>query len=147
MMLQAGEYIRATPLLKGDYFEGSILLLVKHDAAESIGFIMNRSFPKQLNQLVEFSYCPPIPLHEGGPVGQDHLYIVHQRPDLISGGQPVQKGIYWGGSMADLVKAIISEEIREDQFTLLIGYCGWDAGELDQEHREGYWEKEPERQH
>jgi putative transcriptional regulator len=138
-MLQSGQDIHATPILNGDYFEGARILLVKHDQDESIGFITNRASGKQLNDLVEFSNCPPIPLWEGGPVGQDHLYLVHCRPDLINGGQRVGEGIYWGGSMDDLVTALAVQEIKEDQFTLFLGYCGWDAGELDQEWMEGCW--------
>ncbi len=138
-MLQSGQYIQATHLLKGDYFEGARILLVKHDEDESIGFITNKSFPKHLNELIEFSNCSPIPLWEGGPVGQDHLYLVHCRPDLINGGQRMSQGMYWGGSMDDLVAALAAQEIQVDQFTLFLGYCGWDAGELDQECREGCW--------
>lgn len=138
-MLQSGQYIQASPLLNGDYFEGARILLVKHDRDESIGFITNRSFPKPLNELVEFSNCPPIPLWEGGPAGQDNLYMVHRRPDLIDGGHRIAEGLYWGGSMDDLVAALVTQEIQEDQFILFIGHCGWDAGELDQEFQEGCW--------
>lgn len=140
IMLQAGQYIEATPLLTGDYFEGAKILLVKHDATESIGFITNRSFPKYLNDLVAFHHCPAISLWEGGPVGQDHLYMVHHRPDLINGGQSLGKGLYWGGSMDDLVTALTTAQIQDHQFHLFIGYCGWDAGELEEEYKEGCWQ-------
>lgn len=138
-MLQAGQYLFASPLLKGDYFEGAKICLVKHDSSESIGFVVNRPSGRRLNELVEFSSAPPIALWEGGPVGLDHLYILHQRPDLISGGTPVDAGWYWGGSMDELVHALSAQIIEEGQFKLLLGYCGWDAGELNQEYNEAFW--------
>lgn len=138
-MLQPGQNIHATPMLNGDYFEGARILLVKHDHDESIGFITNRASGKHLNELVEFSNCPSVPLWEGGPIGQDHLYMVHRRPDLIQGGHRVVEGLYWGGSMDALVTAVSTKIIQNNQFTLFLGYCGWDAGELDQECKEGCW--------
>jgi putative transcriptional regulator len=138
-MLQPGQYIFASPLLHGDYFEGARIYLVKHDPVESIGFIINRPSGRHLNELQEFNYVAAVPLWEGGPVGQDHLYLVHQRPDLINGGTRVDAGWYWGGSMDELVQAISAQIIEETQFKLFLGYCGWDAGELDQEYKEGCW--------
>jgi putative transcriptional regulator len=139
-MLQAGEHIRATAALRGDYFESASILIVKHDVEGSIGFIMRRPSGRFLNELMEFRDCPAIPLWEGGPVGSDHLYLLHQRPDLISGGTRISPGQYWGGSMDELVEALHAHTIQEDHFSLCLGYSGWDAGELEQEIAEGSWE-------
>ncbi len=138
-MIMAGQTIRASRALQGDYFEDTQVILVKHNAEESIGFITNRPFGKNLNDLTEFMDCDPLPLWEGGPVGQDHLYLIHCRPDLIHGGTPVDAGWYWGGRMDDLRIALLQTEIKPEQVQLFIGYCGWDAGELDREIAEGSW--------
>ena len=138
-MIQAGQSIQATAALAGDYFASADILIVKNDHYGSIGFITNRSFGKYLADLDEFKDCPPVPLWEGGPVGKDHLYILHRRPDLINGGTPLGNGLYWGGTMDDLVQALHLGSLQMSEFQLFIGYCGWDKDELDLEINEGSW--------
>lgn len=143
-MLKAGAHIRATAALRGDYFESAMIFIVKHDTEGSIGFMLHRPSGKFLNELVEFRDCGAIPLWDGGPVSNDHLYLLHQRPDLITGGMRISPGQYWGGSMHELVEALQLHTIQKDHFSLMLGYCGWDAGELEQEITEGSWELIPE---
>jgi putative transcriptional regulator len=76
---------------------------------------------------------------DGGPVDRDHLFVLHKRPDLIEGGEQVANGFYLGGSMKQVIEAINTKSINEEEIQLYIGYCGWDLGELDAELEEGSW--------
>jgi putative transcriptional regulator len=138
-MFQVGQFILASKMLDEDFCAGAKIMLVDHQQSGSIGFIINRESGRHLNELNEFQHCPAISLYEGGPMGQDHLYMLHQRPDLIQGGTKISEGQYWGGRMEDLVMALTSQTIRSGQFTLFLGYCGWNEGELQSETDEGYW--------
>jgi putative transcriptional regulator len=137
--LKAGIYIKSTAALNDSFFEQSTILIFEHNEAGSTGFVMNRPFEKSLHDLIEFKHVKPFPLMDGGPVDRDHLFVLHKRPDLIEGGKPIPNGLYVGGNMAQVIEAINTQGIHSPEIQLFIGYCGWDAGELEAEVEEGSW--------
>jgi putative transcriptional regulator len=76
---------------------------------------------------------------DGGPVDRDHLFVLHKRPDLIEGGELKTDGLYLGGNMEQVIEAINSNGANQQEIQLFVGYCGWDAGELEAEIEEGSW--------
>ena len=139
MQVSTGTIITSTDLLKGSIFEQSIICITEKNEDGATGFVVNRSFPKALNQLVEFSSSPAFPLCNGGPVETEKLFFIHQRPDLIEDGKPVGNGIYVGGNFKQAVECINKGLVNSSHIKLFIGYCGWDAGELEAELEEGSW--------
>jgi putative transcriptional regulator len=137
--LKAGYYIKSTTALNGSFFEHTTLLIVKHNEEGSLGFVTNRPFGKSLHELIEFNYCKPFSLMDGGPVDREHLFILHKRPDLIDGGELVANGLYLGGNMEQVIEAINANSIKHEEIQIFIGYCGWDLGELEAEVEEGSW--------
>ena len=138
-VLKAGVYIKSTTELIGSFFEHTTILIVQHNEEGSIGFVTNKPFEKSLNDLVEFNYVKPFPLMDGGPVDRDHLFVLHKRPDLIEGGEQISNGFYLGGNMKQVTEAINNRLATQQEIQLFIGYCGWDAGELEAEIEEGSW--------
>ena len=134
-----GIFIKSTANLMGSFFEHAAILIVKHNEEGSIGFVTNKPFGKSLHELIEFSHAKPFPIMDGGPVDRDHLFVLHKRPDLIEGGEKVNNGFYLGGNMEQVIKAINTKVINEQEIQLFIGYCGWDLGELEAEIEEGSW--------
>jgi putative transcriptional regulator len=137
--LKAGIYIKSTPTLIGSCFEDSTILIVQHNQSGSTGFVTNKPFGKSLHELVEFNHSQPFPLMDGGPVDRSHLFVLHKRPDLIDGGEPIHNGLYFGGQMEQVIKAINIGDATPHEIQLFIGYCGWDNGELEAELEEGSW--------
>ena len=137
--LKAGMYIKSTAALIGSYFEHTTILLVKHNEEGSIGFVTNKPFGKSLHELIEFNQSKPFPLMDGGPVDREHLFVLHKRPDLINGGEQITNGLYLGGDMKQVIKAINTGDANQQEIQLFIGYCGWDVGELEAELKEGSW--------
>jgi putative transcriptional regulator len=140
MIITAGQHIKSTPLLVGSIFENTNLLICEVNENGAWGFIINKIFPRKLNELVEFQHCQPFPLHEGGPVEQEKLFFIHQRPDLIEGGKHIADKYYWGGNFNQAIKHINAQTIEEKELQLFLGYCGWDDQQLQQEIAEGSWE-------
>ena len=134
-----GIFIKSTANLIGSFFEHAAILIVKHNEEGSIGFVTNKPFGKSLHELIEFSHAKPFPLMDGGPVDRDHLFVLHNRPDLIEGGEKVNNGFYLGGNMEQVIKTINTKDFNEHEIQLFIGYCGWDLGELEAEIEEGSW--------
>jgi len=137
--LKAGFYIKSTAALIGSFFENTIILIVEHNEAGSIGFVINKSFGKSLNELIEFNHSKPFPLMDGGPVDRDHLFVLHKRPDLIEGGKEIPNCFYFGGNMEQVVDVINSRAADKKEIQIFIGYCGWDKEELEAELEEGSW--------
>ncbi len=139
MDLKAGIYIKSSSELIGDFFENTTILIVKHNQEGTVGFVINKAFGKSLHELIEFHHSKPFPLMDGGPVDRDHLFVLHKRPDLIEGGEPVCNGLYMGGNMKQVIQAINTHAANKEDIQLFIGYCGWDEGELEAELEEGSW--------
>ena len=137
--LKAGIYIKSTDALDGSFFEHTIILIVKHNEEESLGFVTNKPFGKSLHELIEFNHSKPFPLMDGGPVDREHLFVLHKRPDLIDGGEQMNNGLYLGGNMDQVIEAINNGSATQEEIQIFIGYCGWDAGELEAELEEGSW--------
>ena len=137
--LKAGISIKSTVALNGSFFEDTTILIVEHNEAGSTGFVTNKPFGKSLNDLVEFNHAKPFPLMDGGPVDRAHLFVLHKRPDLIEGGKQLTNGLYLGGTMEQVIKAINTGSSNDQEIQLFIGYCGWDIGELEAEVAEGSW--------
>lgn len=121
-------------------FEKSLIFIVEYNEKGAMGFIINKEFPRKLNELEEFKHIIPFPIHLGGPVDQEHLYFVHQRPDLIEEGVQVADNIFLGGDFKSVVKNIDNNTLTEKDIKIFIGYCGWDYLELDEEIAEGSWQ-------
>ena len=137
--LKAGIYIKSTAALIGSFFEHATILIVEHNEAGTIGFVTNKLFGKSLHELIEFNHSKPFPLMDGGPVDRNHLFVLHKRPDLIEGGKQIPNGLYFGGNMEQVIEAINTKAANKEEIQVFIGYCGWDAGELEAEVEEGSW--------
>ncbi|MBO9730232.1 MAG: YqgE/AlgH family protein [Chitinophaga sp.] len=139
-MINAGIYIGSTSLLDDTVFEETVILITEYNEKGAMGFVVNKLFPRTFNELQEFSHSKPFPLYEGGPVDQEHLFFVHRRPGLITGGALIAGNIYLGGDFKAAVKHINNGILTEEDIRLFIGYCGWDFGELEAEIAEGSWQ-------
>lgn len=137
--MHAGTFINSTSLLDDSFFEKSVILITESNEKGAMGFVVNKLFPRQLNELEEFKEAIPFPLYDGGPVDREHIFFVHQRPDLITGGTLVAGNIYLGGDFKQAILHLNSKAITGKDIKLFIGYCGWDNQELDSEIEEGSW--------
>lgn len=135
--LQQGDIIISTPLLNDTNFEKTVLVITEHNADGAIGLIINQPNEKYLNQLQEFAHCKPIPFYTGGPMDHEHIYMLHQYATTIKNCGLVKEDVYWGGDFSNAI--VLIQELNNVQIKLCIGYCGWNANELEAEIEEGSW--------
>ncbi|NCT94130.1 MAG: YqgE/AlgH family protein [Chitinophagaceae bacterium] len=139
-LIRSGMQLHSTSLLDDDpHFSGTNILITACDEQGAFGFVTNKPFHRRFNELEEFKYCPAFPLYIGGPVDQEHIYFIHKRSDLISGGTFIQDGLYLGGDFKQAVAAMLNNTLTASDIQLFLGYCGWDKGELEAEMEEGSW--------
>lgn len=139
MPLIAGTLLSASVLLENSFFEKATILITEHNATGAVGFVINKLFERKLNELEEFRHSCSFPIYDGGPVGREHLYFIHCRPDIISESKKVSKDFFFSGNFSEVIKAINNKTFSEKDVKIFIGYCGWDAGELEAEIEEGSW--------
>lgn len=139
MTITAGTILTSTAFLGDANFENSIIFIVEHNQKGAMGFVINKLFARRLNELEEFKNSISFPLYNGGPVDHEHLFFIHQRPDLIRGGTVITSGIYLGGSFKQAIAQLNHNTITKNDLKIFIGYCGWDYQQLEQEVEEGSW--------
>ena len=140
MSITAGTFLSSLPSLDDTNFEQAVIFITEHNEKGAMGFVINKLFPRTLNELEEFRHCPPFPLYEGGPVEQEHLFFIHRRPDLIEDGSLISGSIYLGGNFKQAVSYINSRAITKKDIKIFVGYCGWDDDQLGEEIEEGSWQ-------
>jgi putative transcriptional regulator len=138
--MKPGLFLKSTSLLNDTLFENAVIFITEYNEKGAMGFVVNQVFPRKLNELDEFKNVRPFPIHYGGPVDPEHLYFIHQRPDIIEGGEPVTGTVFLGGNFKSVVTNIDNHLLTEKDCKIFIGYCGWDYRELDEEIAEGSWE-------
>ncbi|MDR2222998.1 MAG: YqgE/AlgH family protein [Flavobacteriaceae bacterium] len=121
-------------------FSRTVLLLVEHNENETLGFILNKPSPFILNQLIKET-CASFTVYYGGPVEQDNLFCIHQRPDLIPDSKYIEDGLYWGGDFETIFDLINRNEINKNDIRFFLGYAGWGANQLLEEFSNLFWKK------
>lgn len=139
MDVRQGTILKSTDSLWGTAFDGVQILIVEYNEKGAIGFVLNKPFGRSLNQLEEFRQVRPFELNNGGPVDQEHLFFIHQRPDLIQEGVAIRKDLFWGGAFQQVIEDIQNGQLTNKDVKIFVGYCGWDKGELEAELEEGSW--------
>ena len=121
-----------------DYFDEAIVLVVAHDRKGTVGVVLNRPFGRMLTDLETFRSAPTMALLEGGPMQQDHLYFLHCTTESL-GGDVVHAEIRFGGDFEKALSLIRENKIPKHSVKIFVGYCGWDAGQLEAEMENGGW--------
>ncbi len=134
-----GTLLIANPFLKDPNFSRTVIFLCEHTEEGSFGFVLNKKFPKKLEELVPDLTVTNFPVYQGGPVQKDALHFLHQYPQLIGGGEEVMQNIYWGGNFESLLINLKNNDINNEGIRFFIGYSGWSEGQLNDELKEESW--------
>lgn len=139
MNIQTGTIIISTPSLQDPNFEKSVIIITEYNEKGAVGFVINKQFPRKLNELVEFSNTKPFALYAGGPVDTENLFVLHRAAGQVAESQYVFGKVYLGGDFKQIITCINKGTLTSNDVKIFIGYCGWDAGELEAEIAEGSW--------
>ena len=138
MILPAqGILLIANPFLKDPNFIRTVIFLCEHQDEGTFGFVLNRKYPKTLNEFIPELLEISIPVYYGGPVQMETIHFLHQYPEL--GGTEVMNGVYWGGNFETLLPMIRASEINFNRIRFFLGYSGWIRGQLEDELQEKSW--------
>lgn len=138
--LRIGSLILAQPFLNDDVFKRSVCLLCAHSRKEgSFGFMLNKVTEFKVSDFIEELDALDLPVYFGGPVATDSLYFLHDNSFAIEGAQKVLDGVYWGGDFQQMIAQLSTQDLSNHQVKFILGYSGWDPGQLRKEIIEDSW--------
>lgn len=158
-------FLIASPRLDGGPFERAVILLVHHDADGSMGYIVNKPVEIDFGSLllsvnpdleplmVERSYQRDV--YFGGPVRIEQLWLLFHRrgaedlpflPERDAFSEVAMEDVanfrfhdQWLLSASGEVIEGFATHANEGVFLPMLGYSGWDGGQLEAEIEEGSW--------
>ncbi|MET7637646.1 YqgE/AlgH family protein [Streptomyces sp. NPDC005438] len=140
-----GRLLVATPALADPNFARAVVLLLDHDEEGSLGVVLNRPTPVNVQDILEPWAAlagEPGVVFQGGPVSLESALGVAVVPS--GGGEPDSGPLGWrrvSGAIGlidlDAPPALLAGELGS--LRIFAGYAGWGAGQLEDEVEEGAW--------
>lgn len=138
--LRIGSFVLSQPFLADDVFKRTVCLMCAHSKEEgSFGFILNKPTEFVVSDFIEELDELAMPVYFGGPVASDSLYFVHDNSLQIEDAQEILPGVYWGGDFQQMIEKLKTAESSHKRFKFILGYSGWDPGQLRKELIEDSW--------
>lgn len=131
----------ASPQLTDPNFAKSVVLILNHNDDGALGLIINRPLSMRLGSLEGDAgqKCDPDlkekPVFRGGPVEPEKGWILHADTSIPE-KREVLPGLLLSSSQDSLVTLL---ERGAPPIKLILGYSGWDAGQLKEEMISGNW--------
>jgi putative transcriptional regulator len=136
----AGTFLVAATTLEDPNFMRSVVYLLEHNDAGSMGLIVNRPLDAPLSSIwdgVPAGLAESQVAAEGGPVERDRGLLLHGLADL-PGSQRISAGLAIGGELAALAERFAAGADRSGP-RLFLGHAGWGRGQLAHELEQGAW--------
>jgi putative transcriptional regulator len=139
-----GQVLVAMPAMRDPNFVQSVIFLCAHTPDGAMGVVLNRPLktPKFAELLVQLNILPNPPRREirlaaGGPVDDNRGFVLHSPDWQAEGSMTVDERFVLTANM-EVLQAIAAGG-GPAQGILLLGYAGWEAGQLDEEIRQNAW--------
>jgi putative transcriptional regulator len=135
-----GHLLVATLVIGDPNFDRSVVLLLDHDEAGSVGVVLNRPTALAVSiALPEWSELAdePAVLFEGGPVQANSILALGRAgaEEPVTGWAPLPGGL----ATVDLTLSPEAVGGDVDALRLFSGYAGWGPGQLEGEVEGGAW--------
>lgn len=137
-------FLIAMPTLDDPNFFHTVTYICEHNAEGALGIVINRpsditlgDMLKQLEITPEPELNTTIPVFEGGPVEQEHGFLIHSPLGNWNATLPVTEQIALTTSK-DILEAIANGG-GPAHYLVALGYAGWGPGQLEEEMAANAW--------
>lgn len=139
----AGRLLLAMPGMGDARFDHAVIAMIRHDKdgalglgiGKAIGGVTIHSILADLD--IDPGEAPDDPVLLGGPVETERGFVLHS-PEWRSEATVDAPGL-GSMTMSRDVLAAIAAGVGPRRFVVVLGYAGWDAGQLDGEMRRHGW--------
>lgn len=143
-----GHFLIAMPGLNDPNFIRSVTCISEHNSNGAVGIVINRVY-KGLNAKLIFDElgialrgdAEKIPIHIGGPVHHNELFVLHDVPLDWSGSLMINDHLALSNSR-EILEAI-AQQRGPRAFVIALGCAGWAPGQLEQEMQQNSWLSTP----
>jgi putative transcriptional regulator len=139
-----GQLLIAMPGLLDPNFDLTVTLLCEHNDEGAIGIVLNRVHPslsgKDIFEELELkpsSGAGNIPIHIGGPVNINEIFVLHGPPFKWEGCYQINPAI--GMSNTIDILAAVSGGSGPVSYIISLGCAGWGPGQLESEIMQNTW--------
>jgi putative transcriptional regulator len=145
-----GQFLIAMPGMADSNFNRSVVYICAHSSEGAMGFVINQSqhlnFVDILRHLKivedEDAILLPdetrdFPIQRGGPVESGRGFVLHSDDYLTQSSIPVSEEICLTATV-DIIRAM-SRGRGPRKASLLLGYAGWGAGQIESEIANNGW--------
>ena len=140
-------FLVATEKMTDNRFKKTVIVMLNNDEEGAWGLVVNRPIGKvPLNLLINTSqklknekkelYNVEIPIHWGGPVSEEQIYILHSKEYKNETTES-----YKDFSITRDYKILfdIAENKAPKKYLVILGYSGWGNGQLEGEMEIDHW--------
>jgi putative transcriptional regulator len=139
-----GHFLIAMPSLAEPPFSRGVALLCQHDEDGAVGLLVNQLSEYRLGDVLGQmkldcvdSELADAPVLIGGPVQQERGFVLHRESGNWESSYRISDEWSVTTSRDILVAMAAGEGPR--QALMVLGYAGWDAGQLEQELMANAW--------
>lgn len=138
------QFLIAMPAMADPYFSRAVIYICEHNEHGALGVIVNHPIGLTLAGLFEkmemelaSDEMADLPVHFGGPVQTDRGFVLHRPAGEWQSTLRVTDEISLTSSK-DVLSAIGKENQPRD-ILMVLGYSGWEAGQLENELAQNAW--------
>lgn len=138
-----GSFLVSTQQMSDPRFEGQVIYLCSHGVDGALGMAINKpdehitlaQVLREMGMGLPGNVLPPV--YIGGPVSLDAAFILYRSGLYSSNGIDVTPTISLTREK-DVLQAI-AEGVGPKDYLFLLGYAGWQPGQLEAELRDNGW--------
>ena len=139
-----GQFLIAMPGLLDPNFDQTVTFLCEHNDQGALGIVLNRIHSslsgkdifKEL-ELEPSDGAENIPIHIGGPVNINEIFVLHGPPFEWEGCFQINAAIAMSNTI-DILSAV-SEGNGPKSYIISLGCAGWGPGQLESEIMQNVW--------
>jgi putative transcriptional regulator len=138
--LRAGLFLYAVPGMADPNFAETVVLLVEHSSAGSLGLVVNRPTREPLRERLKLRELDrsDLKFYWGGPVQPEAILALVRASWPSESARVVVGDVFVTGDMDD-VRAALRDRDPGSRLRVFSGYAGWGKGQLANEVRAGGW--------
>jgi len=129
--------------MQGEFFGKAVVYIYEYaEETGAVGFTINKPLSATLGNVMEHLNIPikdksmeGLSVFSGGPVGPDQGFVIH---DCMSLAEDEDDKVVTISTSREILQDIASGK-GPDHFMVVLGYAGWEPGQLELEIQESDW--------